>query len=600
MSHCSSTPILSESTQSSPVLTARNPYRESGPDFAKLAEALPNLLGPHLRRHGEAKQVSSDVAETRDGNEPLQRNIDRSARLTIDFKDPAALRDLNQATLQRDFGIVAQQPHDRLCPPIPNRLNYLLWLQDVLTATLDSDGQSLLTEREMQTRSADSVQQPEAEPKRKKQRTGPEQKASNVSVLDIGTGATAIYPVLGCAIDPHFTFTATDIDETSLNNARSVLEHPENNVHAVSNEVASHFAVPRDWPLALADRVDLKMRTPDQPLIPAEPTAGTEETKQSASHLSDRPGSSRSSSFGAYRYHATMCNPPFYASQEEMTASLLAKQLPPSGACSGAEVEMITSGGEVAFVSRLIEESVVLRDSNREQDGALWYTSMLGKISSIQPLVQKLREAHVDNFGLTVLMQGQTRRWVLIWSHGPYRLPDSLVRSTGVAAGRGSLAKELPHVNTMHSQFFVDDKFDIDIATFGENICSDAREYAKSIPGATVMTPTSQTGSDAKRVFMRFRQVSWTRAARRAAAKAASATSSTAATTTAASSDGDPALCVLVSAAARNAALPKSEDNPTSPQIVVDVEVTWTYGRERSHFESFASSLFRKLSTSAD
>ena len=58
----------------------------------------------------------------------------------------------------------------------------------------------------------------------------------------------------------------------------------------------------------------------------------------------------------------TMCNPPFYGSREEVPNSAEAKELGPSGACTGAETEMITTGGEVAFVHRMVEESLQLRD----------------------------------------------------------------------------------------------------------------------------------------------------------------------------------------------------------------------------------------------
>ena len=56
-----------------------------------------------------------------------------------------------------------------------------------------------------------------------------------------------------------------------------------------------------------------------------------------------------------------MCNPPFYTSREEILASAEAKELEPSGICTGAENEMIIAGGEVEFVRRMVKESLVLR-----------------------------------------------------------------------------------------------------------------------------------------------------------------------------------------------------------------------------------------------
>jgi 23S rRNA (adenine1618-N6)-methyltransferase len=50
---------------------------------------------------------------------------------------------------------------------------------------------------------------------------------------------------------------------------------------------------------------------------------------------------------------------------------------------------MCTPGGEVGFISRLIEESMVLTKRVR------WYSSMLGKLSSLSPLIQKLKDNKV-------------------------------------------------------------------------------------------------------------------------------------------------------------------------------------------------------------
>jgi len=50
---------------------------------------------------------------------------------------------------------------------------------------------------------------------------------------------------------------------------------------------------------------------------------------------------------------------------------------------------MCTPGGEVGFITRMIEESLVLKERVR------WYSSMLGKLSSVSTLVQTLREKKV-------------------------------------------------------------------------------------------------------------------------------------------------------------------------------------------------------------
>lgn len=74
----------------------------------------------------------------------------------------------------------------------------------------------------------------------------------------------------------------------------------------------------------------------------------------------------------------TMCNPPFYSSAEDISRSAEFKEFGPNAVrkialthvreinkltqvCSGAEVEMITPGGETNFVSQIFSESLRLR-----------------------------------------------------------------------------------------------------------------------------------------------------------------------------------------------------------------------------------------------
>jgi len=110
-----------------------------------------------------------------------------------------------------------------------------------------------------------------------------------------------------------------------------------------------------------------------------------------------------------------MCNPPFYKSKEDMQASL-SKDTPPSAVCTGADVEMITEGGDAGFAVRIVEESKVLGE--RVQ----WYTCMLGKLSSVAVIVGRLKELGCQNWAIGCLVPGgKTRRWVVGWSWGDMR-----------------------------------------------------------------------------------------------------------------------------------------------------------------------------------
>lgn len=65
----------------------------------------------------------------------------------------------------------------------------------------------------------------------------------------------------------------------------------------------------------------------------------------------------------------------------------------------------------MAFVGRMIEESLTLKDSVQ------WYTSMVGKLSSVPTLVEKLQKAGNHNWAISEFVQGnKTRRWAIGWS----------------------------------------------------------------------------------------------------------------------------------------------------------------------------------------
>lgn len=124
-----------------------------------------------------------------------------------------------------------------------------------------------------------------------------------------------------------------------------------------------------------------------------------------------------------------MCNPPFYSSAEDLAISSAGKSGPPSAVCTGAEVEMICPGGDAGFVLRMVEESRELKDTVR------WYTSMLGKLSSVHQVIDRLKEIGINNWAVTLLRAGnKTRRWAVGWSYGDRRPSNVSGRRTSTSS----------------------------------------------------------------------------------------------------------------------------------------------------------------------
>ena len=219
--------------------------------------------------------------------------------------------------------------------------------------------------------------------------------------LDIGVGASCIYALLACATRPKWRMGGTDIDQHSLDFARKNVE---------SN--------------GLGKRIRLNLSTVDGPLVPLDAMRVGE-------------------------MDFVMTNPPFYSSDEDMAASYGGKAAAPSAVCTGSENEMICPGGDVGFVSRIVDESLKLRERVQwyvtmltsfslcarslvwlvDADTRLRYTAMFGKMSSVHQIVARLKQEDITNFAVTTLQPGyQTKRWAVGWSFRDYRPRNDVSR----------------------------------------------------------------------------------------------------------------------------------------------------------------------------
>ncbi len=293
-----------------PMLHPRNPHRE-GYDFAALLARTPELA---------ALTTRNPRGET-----------------TIDFKDPRSVRALNRALLRAQYGVDYWEiPEGYLCPPIPGRVDYLHYLADLLA---ESNGA-----------------------------TPPRGRA--ITALDIGTGASLIYPLTGLH-SYGWAFTGVDIDPVSLASAREICARN-------GLEIAlRHQPNPQDIFHGVITRKD--------------------------------------------RFHLTLCNPPFHASPEDARRGTLRKwrnlgQTPAAGLNFGGQSgELWCAGGEVGFISTMIAQS---RDFSEQ---CLWFTSLVSKSDSLHPLLRQLARAQVDEHRIIEMAQGQKISRILAWTYYPKR-----------------------------------------------------------------------------------------------------------------------------------------------------------------------------------
>ncbi|MCR6642571.1 MAG: RlmF-related methyltransferase [Sporocytophaga sp.] len=119
---------------------------------------------------------------------------------TIDFSNPQAVKALNKALLMACYNIKYWDiPESYLCPPIPGRVDYIHYIADLLASN----------------------------------NNGVIPQGKNVQVLDIGTGANCIYPILGNAVYD-WSFVGTDIDETAIRNCEKIIKNNPQLMDAIS------------------------------------------------------------------------------------------------------------------------------------------------------------------------------------------------------------------------------------------------------------------------------------------------------------------------------------------------------------------------------
>ncbi|PVF99289.1 S-adenosyl-L-methionine dependent methyltransferase [Serendipita vermifera] len=442
----------------------RNPYR-TPPDFLELSNAYP-LLKPYVY-------------------------LNKAGTPSINFKDPAAQRHLTEALLHRDFNIKIEIPENRLCPAVPNRLNYVLWVQDIIAASPPSSSHT----------------------------------GGMVQGIDIGTGASVVYPLLGCALSPNWVFVGTDVDTESL--------------IAADKNIAFN---------SLQNRITVVQSLPSGPLF---------------SHLFE-DGRIQSCDF-------LMCNPPFYASKEEITQAAEDKDFDPNAVCTGADVEMITPGGESVFVQKIVEESVKIQTRCR------WYTSLLGKHSSVASIVALLKRLQIDNYGITEFVQGQTRRWGIVWSFGEERLPDALVRKTSE-----SLHSLLPLPNSLRQNNVRSNEPD------PSRVMSKLETLCQEVSGVCITRLSDAPSESSAKIWAK--ENTWSRKYRRMIEKRRG-NSMDLVEVPIRSSEDEAKVVLLV----RITIEQEHKDSPQPNHIINIVEAIWSRGSNRELFETLWSHLSRKL-----
>ena len=249
--------------------------------------------------------------------------IEKFEKTTVDFSSPKAVRAFNSALLFAHYGIKDWCfAEENLCPPIPGRVDYIHHLADLVKGEKD------------------------------------------VRVLDIGTGASCIYPLLGVK-EYNWNFVATDIELDSLDYAQDIIDDN-----------------------GLDVKIELRQQFDEQHIL-----KGVIEDEDA--------------------FTVTMCNPPFYKSKEEaMGANRRKTRNLGNNAVrnfAGNSNELWYVGGEKAFLHTYLYESSLFPRSSK------WFTSLVSNKDNVKSLEKSVKKLNVSEFKVIPMHQGNKVTRIVCW-----------------------------------------------------------------------------------------------------------------------------------------------------------------------------------------
>ncbi|MCF8058360.1 MAG: 23S rRNA (adenine(1618)-N(6))-methyltransferase RlmF [Bacteriovoracaceae bacterium] len=295
--------------------------------------------GLHPRNIHNAPYEFDTLVDHHPDLSPYVKKNDHGSK-SVDFFNPSAVFVLNQALLSFHYKVNNWSiPKGKLCPGVPGRADYLHYLADLLAESNE----------------------------------GTIPVGTKVKGLDIGTGSSCIYPILGNCIYG-WRFVGTDINPESLNNAKTILKDNS----TLNKNIKTRFQ-------KSADSIFKDILKNDE------------------------------------FFDFTMCNPPFNLSLEEAKAANdnklkgLAKNKGLKGAqkkgsnFGGKDAELYCPGGERSFVSKMISESEEVKNQCR------WFTSLISKKENLDFFQEQLKSLGVSKIHTIEMHHGNKIAHILAW-----------------------------------------------------------------------------------------------------------------------------------------------------------------------------------------
>ena len=256
--------------------------------------------------------------------------------VTVDFSDPRAVFFLNKALLVHHYKLKFWEIHaGYLCPPVPGRADYLHNIADLLAP---QNGDKVPT-------------------------------GAKVKGLDIGTGASAIYPLLGNRLF-EWSFVATETDEIAFKSAQQNIQENQEVVKNVTVIQQMNSGKVFEGVINFADKFDFTMSNPP---FHASPDEAVQATQRKIRNLGTKKSGKATRNFG------------------------------------GRAHELWTEGGEVKFIQSMILES------RSYANNCQWFTTLVSKKANLPIFEKVLAQVSVKKQRVIEMGQGQKQSRILCW-----------------------------------------------------------------------------------------------------------------------------------------------------------------------------------------
>ena len=253
---------------------------------------------------------------------------------SVDFSNPQAVKQLNTAILNHYYGIENRDfPDENLCPPIPGRADYIHHVADLLSGS----------------------------------NFGRIPVGDKITCLDIGTGASCIYPIIGVS-EYQWKFIGTDINAESIDSAKNIVNSNAQLKDKIECKLQKR---PKNIILAKEDQVDI-----------------------------------------------TICNPPFHSSLEEAEKGTRRKIKNLSGKTektpelnfAGISNELICEGGEIQFLENM------MRESKLRPKSCFWFSTLVSKKSNLKKVARILEELKAVQVKTIPMGTGNKSSRIVAWT----------------------------------------------------------------------------------------------------------------------------------------------------------------------------------------